>query len=421
MIALRSRSSASTGARRVARSATAGRAVYCSVRRGSGAIRRPAPPRKEIQVPQGLTVVLLQPGKPLELETLPTPEIEPGGLLVKNTAAAICGSDLHYWRNDGNYRGPDLRRVPGHEFTGVVHSLGRDVRFDSLRRPLREGDRIAFPFFNPCNRCYWCVRGEHHACPHRQRRSMQFTLDEYPYCDGGYAEYYYLPPGHYVFKVPDVLPDEAIAPVNCALCQVLYGIEQAEMRSGDVVVIQGAGGLGVYAAAVAAERGASRVISIDGQPPRLELARRCGATDVIDMNEFATPESRVNRVKELTDGRGADVVVEVVGLAAATVEGLDMVRANGKYVDIGNIVPQMVTLPATKVITQQIKWLGVTHYDPWIVPVALDLLVRTRDRYPLSQVVSHRFPLAEVNRAFEFAEWQGKQTGTAATRVILMP
>ena len=370
-------------------------------------------------MPKGLTAVLNQPGKPLELVTLPTPEVEPGGVLIKNTAAAICGSDLHYWRNDGNYQGPDMRRVPGHEFTGVVHSLGKDIKHDSLRRPLKEGDRVAFPFFNPCNRCYWCIRGEHHACPHRQRRSNQFTLDEYPFCDGGYADYYYLPTGHYVFKVPDILPDEAIPPVNCALCQVLYGIEQANMKFGDIVVIQGAGGLGIYAAAVAAERGASKVISIDGQRPRLELARQCGATHVIDLNEFPTPEARVQQVKELTEGRGADIVVEVVGLAAATVEGLDMVRINGQYVDIGNIVPQTVTLPATKVITQQIKWHGVTHYDPWIIPVALDMLVRTRDKYPLSRVVSHSFPLAEINKAFEFAEWQGKGTGTAATRVIL--
>src|SRR5881628_1443025 len=138
-------------------------------------------------VPKGLTVVLNQPGKPLELETLPTPEVEPGGILIKNTAAAICGSDLHYWRNDGNYSGPDMRRVPGHEFTGVVASLGKGVTTDSLRRTLKEGDRVAFPFFTPCNRCYWCVRGEHHVCPHRQRRSMQFNLDEYPYCDGDSA------------------------------------------------------------------------------------------------------------------------------------------------------------------------------------------------------------------------------------------
>ena len=250
---------------------------------------------------------------------------------------------------------------------------------------------------------------------------MQFNLDQYPYCDGGYADYYYLPPGHYVFKVPDVLPDEAIAPVNCALCQVLYGLERADMKFGDTVVIQGAGGLSVYAAAVAAEKGAAKVISIDGQRPRLELARKCGATDVIDMNDFTTPEARVRRVKELTDGRGADVVVEVVGIAAATVEGLDMVRFNGTFVDIGNIVPQAVSFPATKVITQQIKWMGLMHYNPWIMPAALDLLVRTKDKYPLSKVVSHSFPLAEVNKAFAFAEWQGKNTGTAATRVILTP
>jgi threonine dehydrogenase-like Zn-dependent dehydrogenase len=372
-------------------------------------------------VPKGLTAVLVQPGKPLELETLPTPEVEAGGILIKNTAAAICGSDLHYWRNDGNYSGPDIRKVPGHEFTGVVHTLGKGVTTDSLRRPLKEGDRVAFPFFNPCHRCYWCVRGEHHACPHRTRKSQQFSLSEYPYCDGGYAEYYYLPPGHYAFKVPDVLPDEAIPPVNCALCQVLYGLERARMQFGDVVVVQGAGGLGIYTAAVAAEKGASRIISIDRQAPRLVLARQCGATDVIDMNELATPEARVQRVKELTDGRGADVVVEVVGIAAATLEGLDMVRINGTFLDIGNIVPQTVTLPATKVITNQITWTGLMHYDPWIVPAALDFLVRTRERYPLSKVVSHAFALSDINRAFEAAEWQGKGSGSAATRVILKP
>jgi D-arabinose 1-dehydrogenase-like Zn-dependent alcohol dehydrogenase len=130
--------------------------------------------------------------------------------------------------------------VPGHEFTGVVASRGRAVETDSLRRPLHDGDRVAFPFFNPCNRCYWCVRGEHHACPYRARRSMQFNLDQYPDCDGGDAEYDDLPPGHYVFKVPDVLPDEAIPPVNGAMCQMRHGIEYAQMKFADVIVIQGA-------------------------------------------------------------------------------------------------------------------------------------------------------------------------------------
>src|SRR4029434_3202748 len=130
----------------------------------------------------------------------------------------------------------------------------------------------------------------------------------------------------------------------------------------------------------AAERGASKVISIDGQRPRLELAKQCGATHVIDLHEFPTPEARVHQVKSLSDGRGADIVVEVVGLAAATVEGLDMVRINGKFIDIGNIVPDPVIFPAIKVIQQQIHWTGLMHYNPWIMPAALDFLVRTRNR-----------------------------------------
>jgi threonine dehydrogenase-like Zn-dependent dehydrogenase len=193
------------------------------------------------------------------------------------------------------------------------------------------------------------------------------------------------------------------------------------MKFGDVVVIQGAGGLGIYACAIAAEKGASKIIAIDGMAPRLAMAKNCGATDVIDLKEFPTAEARVARVKELTDGRGADVVMEVVGIASATLEGLDMVRVNGTFVDIGNIIPATITLPATKVITQQITWKGLMHYDPWIMPAALDFLVRTKDKYPLSKVVSHSFPLTEVNKAFEMAEWQGKNTGTAATRVILKP
>ena len=139
------------------------------------------------------------------------------------------------------------------------------------------------------------------------------------------------------------------------------------------------------------------------------------------MKDYETAESRIARVKEMTDEIGADIVVEVVGVAAATEEVLEMVRINGKYVDIGNIVPDTITLPASKVISRQIKWHRVTHYNPWILPTALDTLVRTRDQYPLSKVVSHSFPLEEINKAFECVEWQGKNAGSAATRGILEP
>ena len=127
-------------------------------------------------------------------------------------------------------------------------------------------------------------------------------------------------------------------------------------------------------------------------------------------------------MKDLTDGRGADIVVEVVGHRGSHASrGSTWSASTARSSTSATSCPQPVTLPATKVITQQIKWRGLMHYNPWIMPAALDFLVRTKDKYPLSKVVSHSFPLSDVNKAFEFAEWQGKNTGTAATRVILKP
>ena len=364
-------------------------------------------------MPFGKVTVFNSPGMPFELDELPTPEIEPGAVLIKNTHGVICGSDLHIWRGDMSTH---PNRIVGHEFTGVVHSLGKGVETDSLRRELQEGDRVAFPFFNPCNRCYMCIRGEFHACPHRSRRK---DLASHPYCDGGYADFYYLPPGHYIFKVPDELPTEAVPSVNCALSQVMFGLERAKMDFGDTVVIQGAGGLGIYATAVASEKGASKVIVIDGQQPRLDLAMKCGATDTISLVDYPTPQARVERVKELTQGVGADVVMEVVGIPSATLEGLDMVRFNGKFIDIGNIGEGSIEIPAAKVIGNQTQWLGTTHYDPWIIEASLQFLVRVKDRLPVADVISHTYPLEQINEAFEFAEWQGIEGGSTANRVAL--
>ena len=369
-------------------------------------------------MPNGVVSVFTRPGDPFDLREYPAPEVEAGGILVKNTGAMICGSDLHVWRGDADSPRDPNPMVLGHEFTGVAHSIGSGITTDSLRRPLKEGDRVAFPFFFPCNRCYHCVRGEHHACPYRSRRSNA-GLENYPYCDGGMAEYFYLQPGHYVFKVPDELPDEAIPPLNCALAQVLFGLERVRVHFGDTVVVQGAGGLGIYATAVAHDMGASQVIVIDGQAERLEMAVKCGATSTILMSDYPQPGDRVERVKELTGGIGADVVVEVVGIAAAAIEGLDMVRINGKYVDIGNISGGSITMPTRDVIMRQIKWFGTMHYDPWIIEASLQFLVRTRDKYPLTSMVSHTYPLEKINEAFEFAEWQGKEGGTQAQRVML--
>ncbi len=137
------------------------------------------------------------------------------------------------------------------------------------------------------------------------------------------------------------------------------------------------------------------------------------------MAEYKTAESRVERVRELTHGIGADIVVEVVGVAEATYEGLDMVRINGTYLDIGNIGGGRLDIPAGKIIGNQTKWVGTVHYNPWIIEAALQFLVKTKNQYQLMDVISDHFPLEKINEAFEFAEWQGKEQGTQAQRVAL--
>lgn len=353
------------------------------------------------------------------IEELPVPEVVPGSVLIKNTGAAVCGSDLHGWRGDQDGPASPRKRLPGHEFTGRVHSIGKGVSTDSLRRPLKEGDKVVFPFFFPCMRCYHCLRDQLYVCQYRFRNNIVHRFEDYPYCDGGFADYFWLKPGHFVFKVPEDLPDKALATVNCSMAQVMFGLHLAQPKQGDVVVVQGAGGLGIYATACAAEAGASQVIVVDGQKSRLDLATRCGATATVDLNEYSTPQARVDRVRELTGGIGADIGIEVVGIAAATLEGLDMVRMGGTYVDIGNISGGSFQLAGNKVISRQTRWIGLQHYNPWILESCIQLLVRTKDKYPLLDLVSHTFPLEKMNQAFETAEWVGKQKGSPATRVVV--
>src|SRR5204862_2785696 len=230
---------------------------------------------------------------------------------------------------------------------------------------------------------------------------------------GAFAQYHYLPPGSVLFKVPDDLDDAMVAGLNCALSQVICGLQRADLRLGDNVVIQGAGGLGVYATAVAKELGAGQVIVIDGIPERLELARGFGADATIDIEEFPDSDMRVRRVLELTDNWGADVVAELVGHPRVVNEGLRMLGRTGRYLEIGNINPGLTyELDPSTLIFGNRSILGMVYYEAEHLQQALDLMRRTRDRYPWDKVVSHTFPLERINEAFIEAD-RGRVTRAA--------
>ncbi len=250
---------------------------------------------------------------------MPIPEVEPEGVLIRVSVANICGSDLHFWRGDAPLKYPEDGWIYGHEMTGRVARLGAKVKTDSLGRPLREGDRVAYTYFYPCRRCYACLNNEPAACPNKIERPL--GPGAFPHLHGAFADHYYLRPGGHIFAVPAELSDEAVAPVNCALSQVLYGLRVAGLRFGDSVVIQGAGGLGIQAAAVAKDMGAATVIVIDQIAGRLELARAFGADHTINLKEVPDRRERVKLVRQWTGGVGADVACDLVGFPAVIPEG----------------------------------------------------------------------------------------------------
>ena len=341
-------------------------------------------------------------GKPFEIREYPVPEPEPGAILIKVTLANVCGSDLHYWRGEQDYAklGRPLPLNTGHEHTGTVARLGPGVTTDSTGQPLAVGDRVVYRYFCPCGRCKACLRRQHKSCPVRQANWL-VSCEVWPHFQGGFGQYFYLRPNHAVFKLPAEITDDMAAGINCAYTQVYAGLEIVPLRAGQTVVVQGAGGLGVYACAVAREMGASQVVVIDGIDERLALARDFGATDAVDLREHLTPESRVARVKQLTDGWGGDVVLELVGHPAVVDEGLRMTAPEGTYLEIGNInVGWTAEFDPSWIIFGNRRILGLAHYEAEHLRAALDLMRRTLGKYPWGRVVSHKFPLEAINEAF---------------------
>jgi threonine dehydrogenase-like Zn-dependent dehydrogenase len=167
--------------------------------------------------------------------------------------------------------------------------------------------------------------------------------------------------------------------------------------------------------------GADAVIAIDGVPSRLELAKRFGADEVIDISQVTDSNERVMKVKQLTGNRGADIVVEVVGLPAVVPEGIQMLRDGGTYLEMGNIsFGATTTIDPSQLVWGSKRIVGAIMYDPWVIPEALDFLVRTKDKYPHGDVVSHKFKLEDINEAFTSSEWQNAGDATKVNRAAIV-
>ncbi len=335
------------------------------------------------------------------VEEVPLPrEIEPGAILVKMDVATLCGSDVHSWQGDGGGH-TEFPLILGHEMTGRVHAAGSGVEADSLGQPLAQGDRIVWTHAS-CGQCYHCtVSHEETLCPNRVH-TLTHPITKFPYVLGTLAEYCYVPPTAGRVKVPDEVPSEESSAASCAFRTVVHGFDRLGTPGPyDSVVIQGAGPLGLFSLALAIQAGVSKAVVIGAPAQRLEVARSWGASHTIDIEEMPDAAARAAYVRELTDGQGPNVVIEVSGGTTAFSEGIDMVRRGGRYLVIGQIGAQTVELEPRVIVTKQLDIIGVFSGSTEHYYKALQFLKLHRARFPFSEMMTSRYPLERINDAIE--------------------
>lgn len=349
-----------------------------------------------------LAAVMIAPRQPIELREFPRPDLAPGSALLRTSRSEVCGTDVHLWH--GRLSGVPYPIIPGHVSAGTI---------DAVRGPLtgidgsavREGDRVVFfDVHRTCGRCRACtVHRTPTRCASRRVYGITDPADEGLF--GGWAQAIYLEPGVAIARLPDAVSLDDYIGGGCGLLTAVHIVERAEVRLGDTVVVQGAGAVGLCAAALARVAGAARVLVIGAPPDRLALAREMGADETLDLGATSR-EDRLAAVMDLTGSEGADAVLEAAGAAAAIPEGLDLLRVGGRYVIAGHYTDVGdTTINAHHQINRKhLEIRGCWGSEPRHFLRALSILERHGSAIPFRKIGARLYGLGELNDALRDAE-----------------
>jgi len=344
--------------------------------------------------------VLVKPGRHLEPRRFPLVAPPENGILVKINCCTICGSDVHSWQGR---RPSPVPGILGHEIVGTIAALGKGITHDCGGRPLRVGSRITWTLIDVCHNCWFCREQILvMKCRYLKKYGHQ-SCEPPPHLNGGFAEYCYLTSGTRVVRIPDELSDEVAAPANCALATVVAGLEAAGIKPLGTVLIQGAGALGIYAAALARHIGCRCIIVTDIREHRLAFVKAFGATEILNVAQMGDRDI-VAAIRDFTDGLGVDACLEVAGKPGLIPLGLKCLRIGGTLVEIGNSFPRAdFTYDASDIIWRRLTLKGIHNYHANHLQQGIDFLKMRRTRFPFKDIVTHRYRLDQINQAMQTA------------------
>jgi alcohol dehydrogenase len=320
-------------------------------------------------------MVLEEVGKPMIVKEWPEPECPPDGAVIRVEASGICRSDWHLWQGDWGWIGFKMRMptVLGHEFAGVVEEVGKDVK------TLKTGMRVVVPLAQGCGVCGDCRTGHSNLC-------MGAGM-------GGYARYGLLNHADFNFApLPDKIDFVEASSMGCRYVTAYHGIlDQGQVRADESVVVYGCGGVGLSAVQIATALGA-RVIAVDLDDRKLELAKKVGAADVINGRN----NDPVKAVMDLTRG-GADVSVDALGIAATCRNAVASLRKRGRHIQIGLTTQGEkgeVALPVDQIVFKEIQFIGSLAIQSFRYPAILSMV--ERGRLEPRKLISETIPLEKA-------------------------
>jgi L-iditol 2-dehydrogenase len=316
----------------------------------------------------------------LRIENVAVPTVAAGEVLVKVKAATTCGTDLKIFQRGYVEKVIKLPSIFGHEWAGEVAEVGSGLGWPE------EGMRVRAGNSAPCLHCNMCQRGKYNLC-----ENMIWLW-------GAYAEYVKVPARMVLVNMQEIPPHVSYEEASIAepLACVLHGVEEAGVKLGDNVAIIGAGPIGLLHLLAVRKMGVEKTIMIDLVDERLDFARKIGADETINGGR----ENSIEEVRQLTNGYGADVVIEAIGLPATWEQALKLARKGGTVLEFGGCPPGTeIKLNAEQLHYGETKVLGTFHTTPLHFRKALNLIAsRTIDVRPL---VTRKMKLEDLKEAFE--------------------
>jgi len=327
---------------------------------------------------------------------MPLPELKPGWVLIKVEACGICGSDVHGMDGSTGRRQPPV--IMGHEASGIIHQVSAEVH------GWKVGDRVTFDSTISCGECYYCKRGDINLCDNR--RVLGVSCNEYRQ-NGAFAEYVAVP-AHILYTIPENISFEQAAMIE-AVSVAVHAVAISQVKSDDTTVVIGCGMIGLLCIQALKAAGCKKVIALDLIAAKLEVAVELGADLVLQSNDPAL----ASKILSETESRGADLVLEVVGIESTVNLAVDCTRKGGTVTLVGNLSSE-VRFPLQKVVTRQLKVQG-SCASAGEYPLCLELI--SAGKIKVDTLISKVAPLEEGNEWFH--RLYNKEAGLM--KVILKP